>query len=351
MVYIEMENIEKKFDKDLVIDSFDLEIKSGEILALLGPSGCGKTTILKLISGLLAPEIGDIKFNGDSVLNIPAEKRGAVLVFQDYLLFPHLNVEKNIMFGMKMQKTPVSIRKKRTEELLKFMGLFEHRNHYPNELSGGQRQRVALARALAVKPKVILLDEPLTNLDANLRGEMQEFIRDIHKREKMTTVFVTHDRDEAMLVADRIAVMNKGKVEQVGTAEDLYKFPKSCFVSNFFGSTNYIDGEVDGEFFVFPEGKIKMKKTNIDKDIDIYDGKKLKMMIRPEFIDINGPNDREHFSFKAKIVHRSFVGERILYKIDDGKQTLKVTTLPPSDYLIGDEVLLSIKLEHVWYME
>jgi len=237
MSSIKIRNLSKKFDQKSVLKSLDLEIDAGEMVALLGPSGCGKTTTLKIISGLLEADKGDIKFDGVSVIKEPTEKRGAVLVFQEYLLFPHLTVLENIAFGLKMRGTPEDIREERVKELLELVNLPGHEKRYPEELSGGQQQRVALARALAVDPKVLLLDEPISNLDANLREEMRELIKKIHEEKKMTTIFVTHDREEALLVADRIAVMRNGNLEQVGTPEELYRKPVNKYVADFFGQT------------------------------------------------------------------------------------------------------------------
>jgi len=240
MSRIEIQNLSKKFDNKEVLKSLTLEIKQGEMVALLGPSGCGKTTTLKLISGLLEADEGDIKFDGRSVIDQATEKRGAVLVFQEYLLFPHLTVEENIGFGLKMQGVAKGKRKQRVKSLLELVNLPGHEERFPHELSGGQQQRIALARALAVNPKVLLLDEPISNLDANLREEMRDLIKKIHEEEKMTTIFVTHDREEALLVADRIAVMRNGNLEQLGTPEELYRNPVNRYVADFFGQANYI---------------------------------------------------------------------------------------------------------------
>lgn len=348
MVEIKLKNLTKSFSGEVVIDSLNLTIKPGEIMALLGPSGCGKTTTLKIIAGLLDPEQGDLLFDNQSILNIPTELREAVLVFQEYLLFPHLNVAENIGFGLKMRGVSKSKKDKRVNELLELVNLTGYEEYSPNELSGGQQQRIALARALAINPRVLLLDEPLSNLDANLRGEMQQLIQKLHVKEEMTSVFVTHDRNEAMLIADRIAVMNQGQIEQCGTPEELYKQPETEFVAEFFGQTNYLTGYLEENFFKFTNGKLSVNETMIADNILASENQKTKVMIRPQFITLK---EKEQGHLTGIIKERKFVGERILYQVDIGRQNLEVTDLPPSDFNLGEEVELEIDTENIWVME
>ncbi|SJZ37619.1 ABC transporter ATP-binding protein [Selenihalanaerobacter shriftii] len=355
MVEISLKDLTKSFDDELVIDSLDLTIKPGELVALLGPSGCGKTTTLKIISGLLVPDAGDILFDQESVLSVSAETRGAVLVFQEYLLFPHMNVADNIGFGLKMRGESKENIHKRVTELLELVSLTGYEEDYPHELSGGQRQRIALARSLAINPQVLLLDEPLSNLDANLREEMQNLIRNLHVEENMTTIFVTHDRDEAMLMADRIAVMNEGQIEQYGKPEKLYKKPETKFVADFFGKTNYIKGRIEAGKFHFMNSYLSVSNEVTTFNIEEYEGKTIEAMIRPEFIEFI-TNDYEEKQDKklylsGTISERRFVGERVFYQIDIGEQILRVTTLPQFSLSIGDEVNMKINLENIWFME
>ena len=353
MVEIKLQNLSKKFTGEKVIKELDLTIEPGELVALLGPSGCGKTTTLNLISGLLAPDQGDILFDGQSILDIPTETRGAVLVFQDYLLFPHLNVEDNIAFGLKMRGEDEEVRKKRVKSLLDLVGLAGYERSYPHNLSGGQQQRVALARALAINPEVLLLDEPFSNLDANLRSDMQKFIRNLHLEEEMTTIFVTHDRDEAMLIADRIAVMNNGIIEQYGTAEELYKHPENKFVADFFGKANYLTGKIEAGQFNCSAGNFPIKEDLIATDVSLDDGKELEAMIRPEFIEFasdNGNSDSQ-VHLEGMICERRFVGERIFYEIIVNGQALQVTTLPPSEFKEKEKVELLLDIDNLWFME
>ncbi|AGB41128.1 ABC-type spermidine/putrescine transport system, ATPase component [Halobacteroides halobius DSM 5150] len=341
MVEIKLNNLTKSFADEVVIDGLDLTINSGEITALLGPSGCGKTTTLKIIAGLLAPNQGDLLFNQESVIDIPTESREAVLVFQNYLLFPHLNVAENIAFGLKMRHVSDQKQQVRVKELLDLVNLTGYEQHSPAELSGGQRQRVALARALAINPEVLLLDEPLSNLDANLRGEMQDLIRKIHLKEEMTIVFVTHDREEAMLMADKIAVMNQGQIEQVGSPEELYKQPVTKFVADFFGTANYLSGRLTKESFSFSDGEVAI-------DNKLAPREEIEAMLRPEFIKLTA---KEEAKLTGTIINKRFVGERILYQVDIGKQNLAVTILPPARFNVGDKVGLKIDLDNMWFME
>ena len=340
MSRITINNLSKKFDEKDVLNNLNLEVESEEMVALLGPSGCGKTTTLKLISGLLAADKGDIKLDGNSVIDLPTEKRGAVLVFQENLLFPHLNIEDNIAFGLKMAGVDRKIREKRVEELLELVNLPGYQKRMPNELSGGQQQRIALARALAINPKVLLLDEPISNLDANLREEMRELIRKIHEEENMTTIFVTHDREEALLIADRIAVMKDGNLEQIGTPEELYRSPVNKYVADFFGQANYIRGCKIGDEFYPDCQNNNIEANNFEKKL---------VMIRPEFLHLSKKEDSEAdlMVLKAKVIKRSYAGERIYYKVEAEKlkKPLRVIDYNLSNYQAGEEVFLHIPLD------
>lgn len=388
MSKIEIQNLSKKFDNKEVLKSLTLEIKQGEMVALLGPSGCGKTTTLKLISGLLEADEGDIKFDGRSVIDQATEKRGAVLVFQEYLLFPHLTVEENIGFGLKMQGVAKGKRKQRVKSLLELVNLPDHEERFPHELSGGQQQRIALARALAVNPKVLLLDEPISNLDANLREEMRDLIKKIHEEEKMTTIFVTHDREEALLVADRIAVMRDGNLEQLGTPEELYRNPVNRYVADFFGQANYIKlsdlkekypkfievenlsgantersdnhMKLDFEKNIFLT-KFKEKNTledNALKEENISEdelNENRLFMLRPEFISLKAEKPDPKYDMvilEGRVEKRSYAGERIYYLVEaEGiEQSIRVIDYKHSEYLPGDRVYLEIPLNKAAYL-
>lgn len=249
MCCISLKNITKRFDGKTVLKNINLDIKEGEFISLLGKSGCGKTTTLQLIAGLMCPDNGDILFNNESVLNLPTEKREAVIVFQDYLLFPHMTIFENVEFGLKMRKVAKKVRKEKVENLLTLVKLDGFEKKYPHELSGGQKQRVAIARTLAVDPKVLLLDEPFSNLDVNLRNEMREFVLNLQKELKITTILVTHDKEEALMMSDRIGVMIGGEIMQFDTPKELYENPISKDVANIFGERNYIKGTLNKDHF------------------------------------------------------------------------------------------------------
>ncbi|WP_018249564.1 ABC transporter ATP-binding protein [Orenia marismortui] len=353
MAEIELQNLSKSFEDKSVIDSLNLTVNDGELVALLGPSGCGKTTTLNIIAGLLEADNGDLFFDNQSVLDMPTKERGAVLVFQNYLLFPHMSVGQNIAFGLKMRGIDKKTRKQRVSELLELVGLTAYADYSPNDLSGGQKQRVALARALAINPQVLLLDEPFSNLDANLREDMQNFIRNLHLEEEMTTIFVTHDRDEAMLMADQIAVMNQGKIEQYGKAKELYTKPKTRFVSDFFGKANYLKVELEGNNFIF-NGVSTLISEKDKLALKLRSGKSIVAMIRPEFIELESmeiEGNKETLEFSGSVVEEHFVGDKIYYQVDIGSDILEVTELPKKSFEVGEEVKVIIALENIWFME
>ncbi len=237
---INVKQVSKRFGEFQALDNINLEIKDGSLVALLGPSGSGKSTLLRAIAGLETPDTGSIWINGQDTTHLDVKERNIGFVFQHYALFKHLTVRQNIAFGLEIRKTPAKLIKERTEELLDLIQLQGLGNRYPNQLSGGQRQRVALARALAVRPQVLLLDEPFGALDAKVRKELRAWLRRLHDEVHVTSVFVTHDQEEAMEVADRIVVMNQGKIEQVGTTTEIYDHPASPFVMSFVGEVNVL---------------------------------------------------------------------------------------------------------------
>ena len=242
--YIKIRNAVKKYGDQTIISNLSLDIKEGEFFTLLGPSGCGKTTLLRMIAGFNSIEGGDFYFGETRINDIDPAKRNIGMVFQNYAIFPNMNVEKNVAFGLKNRKLPKDEIKSKTDEFLKLMKIDEYRDRMPERLSGGQQQRVALARALAITPDVLLMDEPLCNLDAKLRVEMRNVIKQIQNNVGITTVYVTHDQEEAMAVSDRIAVMNHGDIQQIGTPKVLYQRPTNLFVATFIGHTNVLDGKL-----------------------------------------------------------------------------------------------------------
>ncbi len=244
MVEVKLQNIVKRFGETVALKGISLDIKHGELFTLLGPSGCGKSTTLRIIAGLEYPDEGKLYFGDEDVTYLPSHQKGAVLVFQNYALWPHMTVFDNVAYGLKLRKVPKEKIKEKVEWALELIKLKGFEDRYPTQLSGGQQQRVAIARALVVEPKVLLLDEPLSNLDAKLRLEMRSEIRRIQRELGITVIYVTHDQEEAMAISDRIAVMNVGTVEQVGTPKEIYETPKTEFVASFMGKTNVIPAKV-----------------------------------------------------------------------------------------------------------
>lgn len=283
-ININIKNARKCYGDNIIIPDLSLEIQEGEFFTLLGPSGCGKTTLLRMIAGFNSIEGGDFYFNTTRINDLDPAKRNIGMVFQNYAIFPHMTVKKNIAFGLKNRKLDRETIEKRTEEYLKLMKIKEYENRMPERLSGGQQQRVALARALAIQPDVLLMDEPLSNLDAKLRVEMREAIKEIQNKINITTVYVTHDQEEAMAVSDRIAVMNLGVIQQIGTPKDLYQRPSNLFVATFIGRTNVIQGvvyEENGEKGIqIGEHAARFPMKNLSQDAKA--GQKIVVSVRPE---------------------------------------------------------------------
>jgi iron(III) transport system ATP-binding protein len=335
---IQLKGIEKSFGTKKVLENINLDVKNGEMLALLGPSGCGKTTLLKVIAGLLKPDKGDIVFDYKSVVDIPTGAREVVMVFQDYVLFPHLNVAENIGFGLRMAGIPKKERSKKVSQLLELVQMKGFENRYPRQLSGGQKQRVAFARALAVEPKVLLLDEPFSNLDYRLREEMREFTCHLQRKMGVTTILVTHDREEAMMTADRIALMLDGQIKQCDTPVNLYFKPNSPEVASFFGEANYIQGRVIEGIFQCSLGRFQAPLG--------LEGK-VSAMIRPEQIEIS---DNGEWPIKGRIIERRFAGEKRYYRVKVGDYILKVTS-PSWKTLKHDSVGVVIDFNEISYFK
>ncbi len=282
MTTVSIKSLTRRFGDVVAVNDLNLEIPSGDLVAFLGPSGCGKTTTLRMITGLLIPSEGDVLFDDQSVLTIPAEKRGAVMVFQKHLLFPTMNVAQNVGFGLRMRKVKKAEIERRVAEMLALVRLPGFQNRQAHELSGGQQQRIALARALIVEPSVLLLDEPLANLDANLRLEMRELIRRIQKELKTTTIFVTHDQEEAVMLADRVALMFDGVLQQYDVPQAFYERPRTPEIARFFRNSNFLSGIKRGTEIETTLGTVRMASQHSDQP----DGPIL-LTVRPEDVQIN----------------------------------------------------------------
>ena len=334
---IKIENLSKSYTKGkLVLQPLDLEISSGELFFLLGPSGCGKSTLLRLIAGFLQPDSGKIYFNDNDVTDLPPEKRNAPMVFQNYALWPHLTVFENVAFGLKAQKLPKNEIKERTMEALKVVRMEEFAERKTPLLSGGQQQRVALARALAVAPELILLDEPLSNLDAKLRDEMRDELRTICRDRKLTAVYVTHDRREALSMADRMAVLNGGTISQMGRPDELYRQPANRFTAEFLGDINIIAGEV------VADGDVKTA-LGIFKNVTTHPaGSSVTLAVRPEAVVID-PAAECAWQGELPLTGGSYLGEFASWQFGD----LKVSEIAPEVRNIGSCCKLGICPEDV----
>ncbi|TFZ41699.1 ABC transporter ATP-binding protein [Soehngenia longivitae] len=308
-MFMEIKNLKKSYKDNLVVENFTLEIEKREFVTILGASGCGKTTTLKMIGGFLKPDSGSITIDGKDITNLAANLRPTATVFQNYALFPNMNVIENVSYGLKFNKIKKPQAREIAKEMLETIGLKEHIYSDINKLSGGQMQRVALARALVLNPKVLLLDEPFSNLDAKLRVKMREEIKQIQHKFGITMIFVTHDQEEALSISDKVVIMNKGKIEQMGKPEEVYKNPKTLFVADFIGRINII--ELDGE----------------------------KKMIRPENIIL----DREKGTFLGKIHDKQFKGVYVTYFLNSDIGSLQVDALNSDIYEVGEKVYFSLK--------
>ncbi|ODP33919.1 ABC transporter ATP-binding protein [Pandoraea sp. ISTKB] len=255
MANVSLRSLRKQYGNAAAVADFSLEIDEGELVAFLGPSGCGKTTTLRMVAGFVEPTAGEIWIGGKEVSRLPPHRRNTGMVFQRYALFPHMTVAENVAFGLEMRRVSSADRATRIREALDMVRLSALADRYPRQLSGGQQQRVAIARALAIRPDVFLLDEPLSNLDAKLRTEVREEIRALQRRLGLTTIFVTHDQEEALAIADRLAVMHDGCVQQIGTADALYERPANPFVANFLGKMNFLAGQMQDGHFVTAKGE------------------------------------------------------------------------------------------------
>ena len=290
-VAINIEKVVKKFGKDTIINGLSVDVKPGEFFTLLGPSGCGKTTLLRMIIGFNSIEGGEIKVDGKVINNIPTNKRNMGMVFQNYAVFPHMSVRDNVAFGLKNRKVPKEQAEAKVDEILKIVKIDNLKNRMPAKLSGGQQQRVALARAIIIHPEVLLMDEPLSNLDAKLRVEMRNAIKRIQQQIGITTVYVTHDQEEALAVSDRIAVMNGGVIQQIDTPKNIYQRPENIFVSTFIGLSNVMDaiiiGKESNKFVKVNDYCFQM--NNLSEECE--DGMKVKISVRPEEFIIRNENE------------------------------------------------------------
>ncbi len=354
MAFIKIENLFKRFGTMVAVNHISLDVLKGEILTLLGPSGCGKTTTLRCIAGLERPDEGDVLIDGRPMFSkgfVPPSQREIGMVFQNYAVWPHLRVFDNVAYGLKLQKLPRDEIKKRVNEVLESVGLSGLGKRYPGQLSGGQQQRVALARALVRNPKVLLLDEPLSNLDAKLRERMRFEIKSLVRRMNMTSVYVTHDQAEAMVISDRIAVMDSGNIVQVGPPEEIYKKPVNRFVADFIGTTNFIPGEIKE---IPKDQNLVQVQTEFGQKIlcKVFDSavvamnQKVNVSIRPEDIEVftTPPEGRQNL-FKGIIQHRAYLGNFLYFFVNVDSTMIRVQVAYDVRQKEGEELFLYLNPE------
>jgi iron(III) transport system ATP-binding protein len=346
---VSLRNLTRRYGDVAAVENLSLDVKPGELVSLLGPSGCGKTTTLRVVAGFLAPEAGEVCV-GDRCLSrpgavVPPERRRMAMIFQSYALWPHLTVAQNVGYGLRFKRDlSRAERDRRVRDILGVVRLQGYEARYPGELSGGQQQRVAVARALVVEPETLLLDEPLSNLDANLREEMRFEIRRLHENFGITTLYVTHDQAEAMVISDRIAVLQRGRAVQIGTADELFNHPRTRFVAEFIGRTNVIDAiAIEADTVMRDAVRLRVATGGFAS------GAHVALSLRPHQIEIGAPAGNRLPIGGVNVVtgivrRRSFLGDRIDYEVEITKSdlVLRVAALPSPPLQPGDTVHLRI---------
>jgi spermidine/putrescine ABC transporter ATP-binding subunit len=347
-VMIELRDITKRYGQIVANANVQLSIFRGELMTLLGPSGCGKTTALRCITGQITPDEGRVYIDGTDVTDMPTHKRDLGMVFQNFALFPHMTVHHNVAFPLMIRGLPSTKRREKVLETLRLIRMESYAEHYPRQLSGGQQQRVGLARALVYRPKVLLLDEPLSNLDAKLREEMRFEIRDLISRLGITAVYVTHDQAEALAIADRVAVMNAGRIEQIGTPDDIYECPRSEFVADFIGLSNFLRGKVtslEGGVAVVEVAHLQLL---VPAEEGTRVGQELLVFIRPNDIDLFSADHGENENTLAAVVSKlTYLGDKIDYRLALGEHVqLRVQTDGKVRFDVGESVKVHLPKPH-----
>jgi len=349
MAILKVNSLSKNFGKVKAVQEVSFEATEGKVLSLLGPSGCGKTTTLRCIAGFENPDAGEISLDDRRITHIPPEKRGIGMVFQNYALWPHMTVYANLAFGLQIKKIPKDEIIKKIKKVLNMVRLEGYENRYPRQMSGGQQQRIAMARALVFEPEIMLLDEPLSNLDAQLREEMRFEFTELQKKLGITAVYVTHDQAEALVISDKIVILNQGEIVQSGSPKEIYSNPKNKFVAGFIAVTSFIDGNVDS---FSNEKKKVMVKT--DDGYVIYGfnsnfsiGQPVSIAIRMNTLKIFQDESKKVNMFRGKIIQSSYLGNTIDYKIKMGKWEIRTNAEAKYDYDIGEEVIFYLPPEEI----
>jgi putative spermidine/putrescine transport system ATP-binding protein len=354
MTQLSISKLTKRFDDVVAVDAIDLEIADGELISLLGPSGCGKTTTLRCIAGFETPSAGHILFDGSDIVGLEPEQRNIGMVFQNYALFPHMTVNQNLAFGLEMRRVAKTEIAGQVERALATVQLAGYGERYPKQRGGGQQQRVALARALVIEPAILLLDEPLANLDAKLREEMRFFIRSLQKEVGITTVYVTHDQAEAMVISDRIVVMFDGVINQIGGPATIYQHPTTKQVADFIGLSNFIPAMVSG-----PDGEghytldTPLGAMRCAYDGALSTGAEASVIVRPEAIDLasDSGGEREN-SAEGEVMERYYLGNIAGYKLAcAGDVVLQVQAPPWAGFQVGDRIWCNFDSDKAWIIK
>lgn len=339
MARLELREIVKRFDRAVAVDRVSLEVEDGEFLTLLGPSGCGKTTTLRIIAGLIDPDAGEILLEGRPLHHLPAHRRQTAMVFQSYALFPHMTVAENIGFGLRMRGMPPALVAQRVGEALALVEMEGLGGRYPRQLSGGQQQRVAVARAIVTQPKVLLFDEPLSNLDAKLRERLRLELRALQQRLAVTTVYVTHDQAEALALSDRVAVMFNGRVVEIGTPRDVYRMPRLRVTAEFLGVTNLLEGRVTTGADASCAVQTRLGLLRAEAPTPVRVDETVTVSFRPEDIRIGR---HEGAAVTARILHASYLGAVTDYVVDAAGVTLRVHEAGGPARRTGDEIAITL---------
>jgi putative spermidine/putrescine transport system ATP-binding protein len=342
----------KRYGAVTAVAGADLQARDGELISLLGPSGCGKTTTLRIVAGFEQPDSGTVLFDGDDVSGLPPERRDIGMVFQNYALFPHMTVLENCLFGLEMRKIPKAAALGRIARALELVQLKDREGRYPHELSGGQQQRVALARALVVEPAILLLDEPLANLDAVLRDEMRFLIRSVQQQVGITTLYVTHDQAEALLISDRVALMFDGRIAQLGSPKDIYHRPRSRQVADFVGLSNCLEGQVQERSGDTAAVRTAFGIVTARHDGGAKAGETRTVMVRPEAIDLGPPQPQAGPGvLSGTISENFFLGSVTDYRVRmTGGATMQVHARPGIHFADGEQVALSFPAAAAWIL-
>lgn len=343
---LQLKNINKYFGKNHVIKNVNLNFEKGHFITFLGPSGCGKTTLLRMIAGFYEPDEGEILLNGKNIERVPPYDRNTAMVFQEYALFPHMNVFDNVSYGLRVKKKPKDEIEKRVKQALSLMQLEGMEKRFPNQMSGGQQQRVAVARALVMNPEVLLLDEPLSNLDAKLRESVRVELRQIQQKMGLSTIYVTHDQSEALSMSDAIVVLKDGIVHQVGTPQEIYFEPKTAFVADFIGTTNLISLKAESGNRV-TYGGVSFASSN-----PVKEGSEYVASVRPESAGLSKEPVESQVNLKARITNTMFLGEKVRYFLQDAldKEWI-VDAFDPGRTIHQGEVYVTFPAEKAWVIE